>query len=62
MVMDTLASLALSTQLPTPDLLDRKPYGRNKSLISTTIVKNITGHLVYQLTILFLLVFKSKIN
>ncbi|KNC72179.1 hypothetical protein SARC_15269, partial [Sphaeroforma arctica JP610] len=30
LIMDTLASLALATDSPTPDLLKRKPYGRNK--------------------------------
>ncbi|CAJ0931188.1 unnamed protein product, partial [Mesorhabditis belari] len=57
LIMDTLASLALATEMPTEDLLERKPYGRTKSLISRTMVKNITGHAVYQLTILFVLMF-----
>ncbi|MCP9266268.1 Calcium-transporting ATPase [Dirofilaria immitis] len=43
LIMDTLASLALATELPTEDLLERKPYGRTKSLISRTMVKNIVG-------------------
>ena len=45
--MDTLASLALATEPPTDELLKRKPYGRDKSLISITIMKNITGHVLY---------------
>jgi Ca2+ transporting ATPase len=60
MVMDTLAALALATEPPTDDLLKRKPYGRDKSLISITIMKNITGHVIYQLIVSFLLVFKSN--
>ena len=28
LIMDTLASLALATELPTPELLLRKPYGK----------------------------------
>ncbi|VDM55782.1 unnamed protein product [Angiostrongylus costaricensis] len=28
LIMDTLASLALATEVPTDDLLNRKPYGR----------------------------------
>lgn len=39
LIMDTLASLALATEMPTEDLLKRKPYGRTKSLISRTMVK-----------------------
>ena len=30
LIMDTLASLALATELPTPELLLRKPYGKWK--------------------------------
>uniref|UniRef100_A0A915MU98 Cation-transporting P-type ATPase C-terminal domain-containing protein n=1 Tax=Meloidogyne javanica TaxID=6303 RepID=A0A915MU98_MELJA len=37
LIMDTLASLALATEMPTEDLLKRKPYGRTKSLISRTM-------------------------
>lgn len=57
LVMDTLASLALATESPTPDLLLRKPYGRTKPLISRTMLKNILGQAVYQLTIVFMLLF-----
>lgn len=57
LIMDTLASLALATEMPTDDLLDRKPYGRTKSLISRTMVKNIVGHAVFQLAVLFAILF-----
>ncbi|VDN57768.1 unnamed protein product [Dracunculus medinensis] len=57
LIMDTLASLALATELPTEDLLKRKPYGRTSPLISRTMSKNILGHALYQLIILFLLIF-----
>uniref|UniRef100_A0A4D5R9F7 Calcium-transporting ATPase n=1 Tax=Scolopendra viridis TaxID=118503 RepID=A0A4D5R9F7_SCOVI len=57
LIMDTLASLALATELPTSDLLLRKPYGRTKPLISRTMMKNILGQAVYQLTVIFMLLF-----
>lgn len=57
LIMDTLASLALATELPTTDLLTRKPYGRTKPLISRTMMKNIIGHAIYQLTVIFFLLF-----
>lgn len=60
LIMDTLASLALATELPTPDLLLRKPYGRTKPLISRTMMKNILGQAIYQLTIIFALLFVGK--
>ncbi|RWS28782.1 plasma membrane calcium-transporting ATPase 3-like protein [Leptotrombidium deliense] len=57
LIMDTLASLALATEMPTQALLLRKPYGRTKPLISRTMFKNIVGHAIYQLTIIFSLLF-----
>ncbi|XP_026676946.1 plasma membrane calcium-transporting ATPase 3 [Diaphorina citri] len=57
LIMDTLASLALATEMPTPDLLLRKPYGRTKPLISKTMMKNILGQAIYQLTVVFTLLF-----
>src|SRR5581483_1522450 len=57
LIMDTLASLALATEMPTPDLLLRKPYGRTKPLISRTMMKNILGQAIYQLVVIFTLLF-----
>ncbi|KAM4588160.1 plasma membrane calcium-transporting ATPase 2 isoform 6-T10 [Odontesthes bonariensis] len=60
LIMDTFASLALATEPPTESLLKRKPYGRNKPLISSTMTKNILGHGVYQLIIIFTLLFAGE--
>ncbi|XP_070997042.1 plasma membrane calcium-transporting ATPase 1 isoform X4 [Oncorhynchus clarkii lewisi] len=60
LIMDTFASLALATEPPTESLLLRKPYGRNKPLISRTMMKNILGHGVYQLIIIFTLLFVGE--
>uniref|UniRef100_A0A6Q2XLI9 Calcium-transporting ATPase n=1 Tax=Esox lucius TaxID=8010 RepID=A0A6Q2XLI9_ESOLU len=60
LIMDTFASLALATEPPTESLLLRKPYGRNKPLISRTMMKNILGHGVYQLVIIFTLLFVGE--
>ncbi|KAF1628869.1 UNVERIFIED_CONTAM: Plasma membrane calcium-transporting ATPase 1, partial [Eudyptes robustus] len=57
LIMDTLASLALATEMPTEELLQRKPYGRKKSLISRTMVKNIVLHALYQLIVLMVFLF-----
>ncbi|XP_073998865.1 plasma membrane calcium-transporting ATPase 3 isoform X4 [Rhodnius prolixus] len=61
LIMDTLASLALATEMPTSDLLLRKPYGRTKPLISRTMMKNILGQGIYQLTVIFSLLFVGDI-
>jgi magnesium-transporting ATPase (P-type) len=60
LIMDTLASLALATEMPTPDLLLRKPYGRTKPLISRTMMKNILGQAIYQLIVIFTLLFYGE--
>lgn len=90
LIMDTLASLALATELPTADLLLRKPYGRKcnitnydvnplafdymksygimllitgtKPLISRTMMKNILGQALYQLVVIFTLLFAGTNN
>ncbi|KAM9753868.1 LOW QUALITY PROTEIN: plasma membrane calcium-transporting ATPase 1-like [Menidia menidia] len=60
LIMDTFASLALATEPPTEALLLRNPYGRKKPLISRTMMKNILGHAIYQLTIIFTLLFVGE--
>jgi len=60
--MDTLASLALATELPSEELLNRKPYGRTKPLISRTMMKNIIGHSVYQLIVILTILFAGLLT
>lgn len=58
--MDTLGSLALSTERPSRVLLLRKPYGRTKPLISSNMLKIIIANVVYQLTVILILLFYGK--
>ncbi|KAM3834499.1 plasma membrane calcium-transporting ATPase 1-like [Vipera latastei] len=60
LIMDTFASLALATEKPTEALLKRKPYGRNKPLISRIMMKNIFLHAIYQLVVVFSLLFVGE--
>ncbi|XP_032088126.1 plasma membrane calcium-transporting ATPase 1-like [Thamnophis elegans] len=60
LIMDTFASLALATEKPTEALLKRKPYGRNKPLISRIMMKNIFLHAIYQLIVIFSLLFVGE--
>ena len=55
--MDTLAALALATELPTPELLKRAPYGRTAFLISPTMARNIFSQALFQLAVLLALLF-----
>ena len=43
LIMDSFASLALATELPTPELLKRKPYPRKQRLISDVMIRQILG-------------------
>lgn len=60
LVMDTLASLALATEPPTEELLNRKPYGRTKSIISPTMMRNILGQSLYQLVVMFIILYAGQ--
>lgn len=55
LIMDTFAALALATEPPLPDLLDRKPYGRKESLITTNMWIQLLGQSFYQLVVLCVL-------
>lgn len=57
LVMDTLGALALGTETPTPDLLQRRPYKRQASLISWPMWRNILLTGMYQLVVLLVLMF-----
>ena len=59
LVMDSFGALALATQVPTPALLERKPYKRTASLISRPMWRNIFAQSAFQLTLLFVLMFKG---
>ncbi|XP_018651795.1 putative plasma membrane calcium-transporting atpase [Schistosoma mansoni] len=61
LIMDTLASLALATEIPTEELLERAPYGRTKPIISRNMIKNIIGQSVYQLGVIFFLIWFGEL-
>ena len=61
LIMDTLASLALATEPPTDELLKRKPYSRNESLITAGMWKNIIAQGLLQIVVLGTILFKGNI-
>jgi magnesium-transporting ATPase (P-type) len=50
--MDTMGALALGTEPPSSDLLKRKPYKRNASLVSNKMIRNIIIQFLFQLSVL----------
>lgn len=59
LIMDTLGALALGTEKPTDELLQRKPYKREASLISWPMMRNMAFQSAFQLILLFVLLFSG---
>ncbi|KAI8622441.1 hypothetical protein BC830DRAFT_1249777 [Chytriomyces sp. MP71] len=57
LIMDTLAALALATELPTNELLQRPPESKKAPLISFTMWKMILGQAFLQVTVNLILLF-----
>ncbi|GBC44342.2 calcium-translocating P-type ATPase [Rhizophagus irregularis DAOM 181602=DAOM 197198] len=60
LIMDTLAALALATDPPTIELLDRKPESKNAPLISLDMWKMIIGQSIFQLVITLVLFYAGS--
>lgn len=52
LIMDTMGALALGTEPPSEELLERKPYKRTASLISNKMMRNIIVQFLYQIGLL----------
>jgi len=57
LIMDTLAALALGTEKPTGDLLNRKPFGRYDPLLSPLMIRSIAAHAIYQIAVILVVIF-----
>jgi Ca2+ transporting ATPase len=60
LIMDSLASLALATEPAPPELLQRPPYGKRRPMVSRVMAFNILGQAVYQLAIIFAILFDAS--
>jgi Ca2+-transporting ATPase len=56
LIMDTFAALALATEPPSQDLLNRKPHGQSEFIITPNMWKNIIVQAAVQLAILLPLI------
>lgn len=61
LIMDSLASLALSTENPNEKLLLRKPYTRDANIISKLMKKNIVGQSIFQVIIMIVVIFFGEL-
>jgi len=60
LIMDTLAALALGTEKPTGQLLNRKPFGRYDCLLSPHMIRFILVQGLYQIIVLLVLLFAGS--
>jgi len=60
MIMDSLASLALATELPVMELLDRPPQKKNDFVVSRKMGKHILYMSLFQMVILFIFLFGGE--
>ncbi|XP_042513498.1 putative calcium-transporting ATPase 13, plasma membrane-type [Macadamia integrifolia] len=59
LIMDTLGALALATEQPTKELLEKPPVGRTEPLITKVMWRNLIAQALYQVTVLLILQFKG---
>lgn len=60
MIMDTLGALALATEPPSDELMNRQPVGRKGSIISNVMWRNILGQAIYQFVVIWYLQTRGK--
>lgn len=60
MIMDTLGALALATEPPTDELMERTPVGRKGNFITNVMWRNIMGQSVYQFVVMWYLQTSGK--
>ncbi|PIN02933.1 Calcium transporting ATPase [Handroanthus impetiginosus] len=60
LIMDTLGALALATEKPTKELMEKRPVGRTEPLISNIMWRNLLAQALYQIVVLLTLQFKGE--
>jgi Ca2+ transporting ATPase len=61
LIMDSLASLALATEYPKENLLERPPYAKDEYIISRKMMKHIICMSIYQAAVLFTIIFAGDL-
>ncbi|XP_074592767.1 LOW QUALITY PROTEIN: calcium-transporting ATPase 7, plasma membrane-type-like [Curcuma longa] len=60
LIMDTMGALALATDTPTKELMEKPPVGRTAPLITGVMWRNLTAQALFQVTVLLLFRFRGK--
>ena len=61
LIMDSFASLALATEKPSNELLNRKPYSRDANILTPMMKLNIISQALFQILILTIILFYGDI-
>ena len=57
LIMDSFASLALATEDPTDELLNRNPYSRDASILTPMMILNVFSQSLFQIIVLTVIIF-----
>ncbi|XVE81694.1 hypothetical protein DITRI_Ditri15bG0086100 [Diplodiscus trichospermus] len=60
LIMDTLGALALATERPTKELMEKPPIGRTEPLITNIMWRNLQAQALYQIAVLLTLQFSGE--
>ncbi|XP_022723084.1 putative calcium-transporting ATPase 13, plasma membrane-type [Durio zibethinus] len=60
LIMDTLGALALATEPPTRELMEKPPVGRTEPLITNIMWRNLLAQALYQIAVLLTLQFSGE--
>ena len=60
LIMDSLAALALATELPKDSLLERAPQNRADYIVSRKMIKHILYQSLWQVIVLFFFLFAGE--
>jgi len=60
LIMDTFAALALATEPPAHDILERQPYKKDAPIVTEIMWRNVFGHAIYQSLVLIIILFAGQ--
>ncbi|KAL7220324.1 hypothetical protein ACSBR2_013243 [Camellia fascicularis] len=60
LIMDTLGALALATEKPSKELMEKPPVGQRAPLITNIMWRNLLAQSLYQIAVLLTLLFRGK--
>ncbi|XP_059632455.1 putative calcium-transporting ATPase 13, plasma membrane-type [Cornus florida] len=60
LIMDTLGALALATEQPTKELMEKPPVGQTEPLITNIVWRNLLAQALYQIAVVLILQFRGE--